>query len=225
MGWQQGEHVGAIGPTGQGKTTLLTYLLPLRQYVVIFATKPKDQTMDELIETGGYTKISKWQPKWQMPASRTPKRVLWPNASRLGSKLARRKIFADALEQIYVEGGWTVVFDEGYYIANTLKLGPEVKEYLLQGRSLHITVVFATQRPAWVPVEVFDQSTHLFFWRDNDERNLRKIGGIGFLSADFIRHTVARLEQNQFLYMNTRTGQMCRSRTPDPNMVWEEETA
>lgn len=210
--WKQGEHVAMIGPTGQGKTTLLTALLPLHPYVVVFATKPRDSTMDALIESG-YTKVSKWQ---SVPVERAPRRVLWPSAKALNSSETQRAVFQDAFARIYREGGWTVAIDELWYMANELKLEHEVKVYLLQARSLGISLVVATQRPAWVPLEVYDQSTHLFFMRDNDETNLRRLSGISWRSADMIRYLIANLEQYQVLYVNTRTGEMCRTRAPAP---------
>ncbi|MGY5106759.1 hypothetical protein, partial [Streptomyces sp. 900105245] len=91
-----------------------------------------------------------------------------------------------------------------------------VKVYLQQARSIGISLVVASQRPAWIPVEVFDQSTHLFFWRDNDERNLNRMAGIGWLSANTIREAIANLPQYHVLYVNTRTGEMMITRMPPP---------
>lgn len=211
--WRQGEHVGIIGPTGQGKTTLINALLPHQPYVVVFATKPFDKSMDHLINSGGYHRMDKWE---TLSVDRFPKRVLWPNATKLDAIPTQKAVFTDALRRIYVEKGWAVVIDEGWYFTNIFNLETEIKTYLLQGRSLGISLVFATQRPAWVPLEVYDQSTHLFFYRDNDERNLNRLAGISYRSSSLIRYIVSNLEQYQFLYINTRTGEMCRTRAPAP---------
>lgn len=210
--WNNGEHVALIGPTGQGKTTLLMNLLPLHRYVTVFATKPRDESMERLIAQG-YARIDKWQ---SLPANRMPRRVLWPNARELDSEEQQRIVFHDAFRRIYREGHWTVAIDELWYIVNELKLGQDVRLYLLQARALGISLLVASQRPAFIPVEVYDQSTHLFFWRDNDERNLSRLSGISWRSADMIRYLIANLDEYQVLYVNTRTGKMCRTKAPAP---------
>lgn len=211
LDWKQGEHVSLIGPTGQGKTTLLMNLIPRRQFVVVFATKPKDPTMSRL-EQNGFVKLRRWQNK--RSALDTPRRILWPNARQLGATTLQREVFRDAFDKIYIEGGWTVVIDELWFIDNMLGLEQEVKMFLLQGRSLGISLVSGTQRPAFVPVEIYDQSTHLFFWRDNDEKNLRRISEINSPNKRLITALVQNLEQFQVLYVNTRTGDMYRTRIP-----------
>jgi hypothetical protein len=209
--WKAGEHFGLIGPTGGGKTTMLLNLLPMHPFVTVFATKPRDETMDSLINTG-YVKMDAWK---SLDPMQFPRRVLWPNATSLGSEVEQERVFRHAFDAIYREGGWTVAIDETWYMTNILNLGRAIKTYLLQARSLRISLICATQRPVSIPVEVYDQSTHLMFWRDNDERNLSRIAGISYLSADLIRHLVAGLESHQVLYINTRTGQMVRTRCPD----------
>lgn len=153
--WQQGEHVALIGPTGQGKTTLLTQLLPLHPFVTVFATKPRDESMERLIRFGGYHPVRRWQ---SMDPYKFPRRVLWPDAMTLDSGLTQKAVFHDAFARIYREGGWTVAIDELWYVINVLKLEMDVKMYLLQARALGISLLCATQRPAWVPLEVYDQS-------------------------------------------------------------------
>lgn len=210
LNWKAGEHFSLIGPTGQGKTHMLLNLLPLRTYVTVCATKPEDDSMDRLIATG-YAKIERWV---SVPAEDMPRRVLWPNASRINARVNQKRVFEDALDKIFRERGWCVALDELWYMINVLGLGDEVRMYLLQGRSLGISLVAATQRPAFVPLEIYDQSTHLMFWRDNDERNLARISGISYHSSGLIRQIVSQLEHHQVLYINTRTGAMLRTRAP-----------
>jgi energy-coupling factor transporter ATP-binding protein EcfA2 len=208
--WRAGEHFALIGPTGQGKTTMLLNLLPMHPYNVVFATKPRDETMDGLISTG-YVKLDRWR---SLDPEHYPRRVLWPDASTLDSVPRQKEVFHDAFQRIYREGGWTVALDETWYLANVLKLGADIKLYLLQARSLGISLVAASQRPAMIPVEIYDMSTHLMFWRDNDETNLKRLSGISWRSANLIRSIIANLDEHQVLYVNTRTGRMLRTRCP-----------
>jgi hypothetical protein len=210
--WQHGEHVALIGPTGQGKTTLMRSILPLHPFVVIFATKPRDDSMDAFIRSG-YVVLQRWQ---SIDPTQMPRRILWPNASSLYSENTQAEVFRDAMEKIYREGAWTVAVDELWFLTNKLKLSGEVKTYLLQARSLDISLVAATQKPAWVPTEVYDQSTHLFLWRNNDGRAQQRLGEINNADASLVRDVIGRLERHQVLYINTRTGAMLRTRVPPP---------
>lgn len=208
--WYHGEHFGMIGPTGQGKTTMLMNVLPLHPYVAVMATKPRDLTMEALIASG-YVRLDRWR---SLDPREYPRRVIWPNATTLDSDVKQREVFQDAFAKIYREGGWTTVIDETWFIANTLKMSHQIKLMLLQGRSLGISMVCASQRPAFIPLEIYDMSSHLMFWRDNDETNLKRISGISWRSAELVRNIVANLERYQVLYIDTRTGEMLRTRCP-----------
>ncbi len=209
--WKQGEHVAAIGPTGSGKTTLAMHLLELRQYVVALGTKPQDATLEALIKAGGYTRFEEWE---NVEPSRYPKRIVWPDSRALYSAKAQQTEFRKALDAIYRQGYWCVYVDELWFIIHHLKLDLEVRTYLQQARSLGVSLFATTQRPAFVPLEVYDQSTHLFFWRDNDERNLSRLSGISWRSANDLKHLIANLDVHQVLYINTRTGDMWRTTAP-----------
>jgi hypothetical protein len=143
-----------------------------------------------------------------------PRRVLWPDASRIDSITSQRAVFHDAFGRIYREGGWTVALDETWYHANILKLEMDIRMFLLQGRSLDISLLAATQRPAHVPLEIYDQSTHLFFWRDNDDANLDRLRRIHAATGRILKTIVMNLEPHQVLYINTRTSRMVRTRVP-----------
>lgn len=216
--WKQGQHVALIGPTDSGKTTLALNLLPIHIWVCIFATKPHDDTLSALISKtkrkvpgGQYVRIDKWE---HLSLRKYPRRILWPDAKDLYSATKQAQVFQHALAVIYREGGWTVYMDELWFMTAELKLSHEVRMYLQQSRSNNVTLVISSQRPSRIPVEVYDQSRHLFFSRDNDERNLSRISGIAWKSRQIIMNLVANLEAHEFLYVNTVTGQMYRITCP-----------
>lgn len=221
--WRQDQHLAAIGPTGQGKSVAVHAMLDrYRNYVAYLATKPKDKTLDSYIAAGGYQRIQGWPPKqgWlfkrPVSAEKMPRRLVWPDASTLNAEHEQRRVFADALDDIYVRGGWCTVWDDYWYLTHILGLEKTGKKFLMNARSNDIPFVLGAQRPAGNRlVEIFDQAEHLLFFRDNDEANLKRIGGVGWLDSALIRAHVAHLEQYQFLYVNTRKGWMYRSRAPE----------
>lgn len=213
--WRQGEHVAAIGPTGSGKTTLAFNLLELRKYVVAFGTKPRDETLASL-EQHGFKRMQTWE---NLEAYKYPKRLIWPNAKELYAAKKQQAEFRKAMAHIYTQGCWCLYVDELWFVIHHLRLELEIKTYLQQARSNLISLMITTQRPAFVPLEVYDQSTHLFFWRDNDERNLSRLSGISWLNANMIKHIIANLQEHELLYINTRTGKMYRTTPPKVDSV------
>lgn len=207
--WAQGEHISIIGPTGCGKTTLALDLLDIRGYVVAFGTKPRDETFD-VLRRENWRRIEDWTPR---PDEHRV--LLWPKFREPKDMATQRKVFQDAFVRIFTEGGWCVYVDEARYFTDTLKLAPYLKLFWQQGRSLDLSVVAGTQRPAYMPLEMYDQATHLFVFRDNDRINLTRIGGlIGSgreIAADFARQ-VGTLQEHEFMYINTRRHQIVRSK-------------
>jgi hypothetical protein len=210
--WAQSQHVGLIGPNGQGKTTLLTAILPRRQYVAVLVTKPRDESIDRLIASG-YDRYEEWL---DVDPDKSPRRVIWPDAKRLGAQENQTRVFRKALEQMFVDGGWCSVIDEGFYFAKRLKLSDAMMDYWTQGRSNKLSFVVGTQRPAWVPVEMYGESTHLFIWRTVEREALRRVSDLGAANAEVAKLVIQNLEPHQCLYVNTRTGVMYRTRAPLP---------
>jgi len=214
--WRQGEHVSCIGPTGCGKSTLQNAVLHRRTFVTVIVTKPtgQDVTLSRLVREQGYRKTPTWPP----PAARypdEPRRVLlWPRFVRPEDVATQQRVIHEALGAIFVDGGWCVSADELWYLCHRLKLGPVLEMFWSQGRSLGLSLVGGTQRPAFVPLMAYDQATHLFLFRDNDETNLRRVAGLGGLSARTIRAAVAALPKHHALYVNTRDGELLTTVVP-----------
>jgi hypothetical protein len=219
--WAQNQHMALIGSTDCGKSTALHAMVPLRKYCTFFGTKIKDATLDSFIDNGDFTRITDWPPRhsWlrlrkPVSAGDMPRRLLWPDVSTLEAVPALAPVFNRAVSDIYGQGGWCVVWDEFWLQCEILKMRQTAKILLQQARSNDISMVMGMQRPAWIPPEVFDQTRHLLIWRDNDELNLKRIGGVGWLASGPIRAFVANLDPYQALYINNRTGHMYRTTAP-----------
>jgi hypothetical protein len=204
--WLQGEHITIVGPTGCGKSTLESQILTIREYIVIFVTKVYDEVLT--YQFPEYHRISKWPPKYHQD-----KVLLWPKPGKdiRETYLIQRNVFKDALNKIFQERNWTVVFDEQHYMVKKLALGPENEMFLHQGRSSGLSVVNGTQRPAWVPVVTYSSATHAFIWNTNYHDDLRRLSDLGGISSKDLSYNIQTLSKHEFIYVNCRTGDVMRS--------------
>jgi energy-coupling factor transporter ATP-binding protein EcfA2 len=207
MDWKQGEHVTLLGHTGSGKTTLARSILSKRNHRLIFATKPRDESLD-LFKREGY-KVSR---VWPVDPRIWSKVVFWPKIERPEDLITQQQEIGRCLGSVYRTGGWCLYFDEVRYITDTLGLRRPLELIWLQGRSLKLSVVAGTQRPAWIPLEAYSQATHLFIWRDRDETNLKRLQGIGSIDHRVLKGIVRELPLHDVLYVHTRSGQIIRTR-------------
>lgn len=219
MKWRQGEHVSFVGPTGAGKTNLARFILPMRTYSVVVATKPKDKAVKDF-KSDGMTII----PTWESRHDAMSKIILRPPLNRMSQAGDQRDVVSDALESIFTQGGWCVYLDELRYITKNLGLNHIMELLYLQGRSAKISVVAATQRPVWVPREMFSEATHFFMWRMSDKRDLKVLRDISGAvdPADIERRLKALpavapsdVRYHDVLYINARSGTITHTRAPN----------
>lgn len=209
--WQQGEHITIIGHTGSGKTKLATELLERRDYPLILACKPKDPIIKEL-KGKDYRVTRNWPMKHRFWRGFPNRVVLWPPAEKMSSRKRQEEIFKRAFEDAYHRGGYCLYADEIRYLTDTLDLKEECETIWLQGRTLNLSFVAATQRPTWIPLEAFSQATHLFLFRESDARNIQRLGEIGGVNTREVKETVGNLPKYHFLYVNTRDGELAVSK-------------
>lgn len=114
---------------------------------------------------------------------------------------ARIQVF-QALSRIIKEGNWIVYLDEGVEVVAkgepNLGLDSIVSLGMRKGRSRHVSFLFGTQAPVWVPRWVIDQSSFTWIGRIRDEERHKRLVQIGGMAKKDIPY-VAALERRQWL--------------------------
>lgn len=206
--WEQGEHVMVNGPTGVGKTTLIAGILPARRYVIFFVTKIYDKTISNSFKD--YEIIHEWPPKFQHERI-----LLWPkvtkNMGMLRIAAEQKRVFTKAMDGIFTDLNWALVFDEQNYICKDLGLETQNKMFQHQGRSSGLSCINGAQRPAFVPLITMSGSTHYFLWKNTLKADLDRLSDIGGVDKREIAENMLTLSKHQFIYLNKTTGVAVRS--------------
>ncbi len=212
MGWRPGEHVSILGPTGSGKSHLALALLPQRQYVVALANKTRDSTLGPLVRRrGGWMRVRTWPPP--VPPRFAPRVVVWPKPRSLSeAKAVQGEAFYGVLDGVYLGGGWCVYIDEAYYLAKTLGLAPYMKLLWQQGRSAGTSIVACSQRPAFVPLEMYSEASHVFVFGLRDRQSLKRLTEVGNVDPKQLAAVVPNLARHEFAYIDARSGTVSVSR-------------
>jgi len=215
------EHMIIVGQAGSGKTTLARELLTIRDYVVVFGTKTRDQQLYGPLQQQGYVLQDKFDPQ----DTRNPKVIFRPSLDEpTVEALARqREAFREALLGIFNTGGWTIFCDELRYLTETLKLYREMDLLWLQGRSLWITIVGLTQRPVSVPLNAFEQATHFILFRVSSFNDRKRAAEYVGATAPIVFETIQGLPPHEFLYINKVQDILMRSKVEKINTRQRKE--
>ena len=193
--WRQGQHVLLIGPTGSGKTIVAQDVEELRQHVVVIATKAKDESLERYKR---FSKMDHWPPQWY------EKLILyWKRPRNLGDFKEQRAGIYQVMSDLYEIGGWTVYFDDLYYVSNTLGLKGAIQMFYTQVRSNNVSIMASIQRPAWVPLEAVSQSTYALVFSIRDERDIVRVAEGLSLAPKELKSAIGNLKQYEFLFLET----------------------
>lgn len=163
--YKTGERVTVVGKTGSGKTTKILELIndsPVSP-VLILDTKidkafPKAFPDAKIMEGLG------------IPGKKDEMTIIRPLPEEAIDPMA----LDDWLQAIGRSNNILVVIDEMYQVHRHGQAGPGLVGLLTRGRSRGITMLLASQRPAWVSKFVFTECEHFYFMRllNPDDRKI-----------------------------------------------------
>lgn len=208
--YRDGEHLNIIGPTGTGKTHLISQLLGSvkADYPGLETTwlvpKPDDPPMYDIAKRLDFRITDSWPASRKFFESKSNRHLLWPkhiiddddaNTRHLKS------VFGKCFDDHYVRHGNILVADDTYLLGCIYDLNAKLDRHWIAGRSGGSGLWSALQKASGtkgksVSSFAYDAPTHMFFGRDNDDRNLERIGelGISTISPEATRDTVRSLK-------------------------------
>lgn len=208
---RQGEHITIIGTTGSGKTVLARELLKPRSFVAVLGTKNTDSELYGPFEALGYEITDEFDAMPDREESRIIFRPKIRTPDRKGRD-AQSEAFEEMLFEVWAAGSWTVYADEIVTLTKRLNLSVTFEEFWTAGRSEHITVVASTQEPVSIPLLAFTAATHIFLFRNNDRRRIDRMADFSGADRTLVRDLIPLLPRHEFLYIDTRTGLLLRSK-------------
>jgi hypothetical protein len=180
-------HALFSGPTQSGKTVLCRLVARFRNPVVVFGTKPVDPSLDAYVAEG-YYRIDHWPPlprdyregkkRWAPGECRF---ILWPHIKERKQLRGFRHVFAKAIDEIFIEGKWCVVVDEGLWLAapRGLGLANELGDLAYGTASNEVSMYLLVQRPANVPPVAWTSVSEAEIFKMGRRDDVRELASLG----------------------------------------------
>lgn len=205
---RQGMHLLFSGPTQSGKTTLCRIVASLRDYVVVLGTKPKDRSLERYV-ADGYVRLDHW------PPTRSDIRkcsgdgchfIVWPKMTTRQDLRKHTGLYLKVLDQVYAEGHWTVVVDEGLWMCNPkgLGLGDVISDIAYGSASNMVSLYLLVQRPANVPPITWTSVAQALLFHMGRTDDVRELASLGTYDPRAAVVAMQHLTGHQFLDLPTR---------------------
>ena len=208
---RQGMHVLFVGPTQSGKTLLCRKIARLRRSVVVLGTKPVDPSLDAYVAEG-YVRIDHWPPTprdfrrgrdiW--PDDTDARFIIWPRMSKREDLRKYRHVYAKCLDEIFIEGRWAIVADEGLWLASPkgLDLGQELSDVAYGTASNLVSLYLCVQRPANVPPVTWTSVSEAEIFHMGRTDDVRELASLGTLPPKAAIEAVRVLGNQQYQASN-----------------------
>lgn len=199
-----------LGRTGKGKTTAALQILNARcnqrdATGLVIETKARD---DGLTDTG-WPIISSWPPSFEQREGQRV--ILWPPYRKSSNRVAEAKpAIVDALDEIMLEGAWTVYIDETNYLVENFNMRAQLDEFWQGGRSSRITLMAGGQRPVWLNRGMRSQATYAVVFHIGDKED-RQSAADALGEREIFVPLIASLRDHECLVMDTETGKGVRT--------------
>lgn len=199
--WEPGEHVFVYGETGSGKTDLAFRLLNASKYGVAFVTKPRDPIFTSDL-TKGYRRVNSWPPRTVSPLGEHILLSAKPGKTMGHERSAQTELIPNALEDIYRDGGWTVLFDETMHLSTTLKMSDRLSDFAYLARSNRLSGIYCTQRPRYIPVIVPQSCKWAFVARSRRKDDIAVLSELGYSREELARELGKLRSLHDFLFID-----------------------
>jgi len=211
---RQGMHLLFTGPTQSGKTILCRMMARNRSHVVVLGTKPVDPSLDAYVAEG-YVRIDHWPPTNEdyrkgakVWAEGDARFILWPKMKKREDLRRFRPVFAKCIEEVFIEGRWCIVCDEGLWLASRdgLNLGRHLSDLAFGSASNKVSLYLCIQRPANVPPVTWTSVSEAEIFHMGRTDDVRELASLGTYPPKAAVVAVQNLRGHGFLSLPTRGG-------------------
>ena len=119
-----------------------------------------------------------------------------------------REQYAKCIDDAFVNGGWTLVIDEGLWLCQRdgLNLGPNLSALAYGGASAGASMYVLLQRPAGVPRTVWQNCSDVMQFHAGVTNDVRELASLGTYDPKSVQQAIQGLRGHSFLHLPCRGG-------------------